>query len=202
MENKRLFTIGYIEHDNNVHSQFLGKSIDALIGEFNVISKSDKKCPAENYNEMLDECKTPYLILTHQDISFSSNLLERIEKTIEIVPNFGALGIVGADYNGNIRWSDINNIYELDTLDSCFIVIKVENAPKFDSVNFNEYHLYVEDYCGNLSRNLNKKIYTIAMDRKSFEHHSATLRVRGGAWGNYMLYRKKLNDKWYGIRTT
>jgi len=198
----KIFTIGYIEHDNNVHSQFLGKSIDTLIGEFDIISKSDKKYPAENYNEILGECKTPYLILTHQDISFSSNLLECIEKTIQIVPNFGALGIVGADYYGKIRWSDGNSIYELDTLDCCFIMIKTENAPKFDSITFDEYHLYVEDYCANLNRTLGRKIYTIKMDRNLFQHHSATLKVRGGAWGNYMIYRKKLNDKWYGIKTT
>ena len=32
---------------------------------------------------------------------------------------------------------------------------------KFDEINFNEYHLYVEDICAQMNRVHNKKNYTI-----------------------------------------
>ena len=93
------FTIGYINHDEDIFKQYLGKSINTLVGDFNVISKNSDKSPAENYNEMLAECETQYLILSHQDVIFQSDLLVKIESTIDLLPDFGVLGFVGANKN-------------------------------------------------------------------------------------------------------
>jgi hypothetical protein len=211
------FTIGYIEHDKDVFDRLLGPSLANLSGCFDIIKKSDSNFPAYNYNEIIKESKTPYIILTHQDVTFSPDLLLITEKTIEYLnDDFGALGMVGVDVNGSYRWSSSNKLYEVDTLDCCFIVVKKENVVRFDEENFGDYHLYVEDYCAQLNRKINKKIYTIFITssesnnlghyndyKGSFlNHHSVTLSVRGTFWGRYNEFRTILEKKWPGIKTT
>lgn len=215
----KLFTIGYIDYDQEVYDRLLGPSIENLKGEFDIIKiKSGDGYPTSIYNRIIEKSNTPYIILTHQDVSFSSNLLDRIEMTINLLNGkFGAIGLVGVDKQRNYKWSVIDKIYELDTIDGCFIVVKKENGAIFDEILFNDYHLYTEDYCANLSRNLNQKIYTILV--KSIEanpymhyneikgdiflnHHSNTIAKRGTAWGRYYEYRLILEKKWPGIKTT
>lgn len=215
------FTIGYIRHDNFVYKTYLGPSIDNLEGQFDVISTSDENKPAVNYNELISRCNTPFLILTHQDVTFSPNLLERLKMTICDLPDFGAIGMVGVDSQNKYFWSQSHQIHSLDTLDCCFVVIKPDNKLLFDHVTFDDYHLYVEDYCANIQRVHKKGIYTILIDSeemlpklgytqvykksksKSFlNHHSYTLAKKGVNWGRYREYKNKLSDKWHHICTT
>jgi hypothetical protein len=49
------FTIGYIEHDSEVFDKYLGKSINELIGDFDIIYTSSDKYPAENYNYIIEK---------------------------------------------------------------------------------------------------------------------------------------------------
>ena len=196
------FTIGYIDHDSFVHNHYLGKCLKDLQGEFSVITTSDKKYPAENYNDMIEECKTPYLILTHQDVIFPPNLLECIENTILVDPNFGAIGMVGVDNKGAYRWSKSPVIYELDTLDCCFIVINTASPIRFNQEVFNEYHLYVEDYCAQ-QKALGRKIYTIAVPVGSkMDHYGATFNKLGPAWGRYRQFKAIFNKMWPRLKTT
>ena len=213
------FTIGYIEHNKEVFDRLLGPSIRNLEGDFDVISVTDKKFPAENYNTLVKNAKTPFIILTHQDVTFSPDLLKKIEETMEYLNyDFGALGMVGVDKNRTYRWSEPKIIYDLDTLDCCFLVTKTNNHVYFDQNNFDEYHLYVEDYCAQLSRTKKQSIYTISIQSRESDpkhtykktdntesflnHHSCTVSERGFCWGRYHEYRYKLEQKWPEIKTT
>jgi hypothetical protein len=211
------FTIGYIRHNDEVFARLLGPSIKNLRGDFDVVSVSDEKFPAENYNKLVSMAKTPYIILTHQDVTFSSDLLERINITIECVnDSFGALGMVGVDTHRNYHWSRPDIVQELDTADCCFLVIKTDSKIKFDESMFDEYHLYVEDYCAQMRRVENQSIYTISTfsveanpnyiyqrgEGTFLNHHSNTCAHRGACWGRYNEYRNKLENKWPGIKTT
>ena len=213
------FTIGYIRHDNHVYETYLGPSINNLEGDFDVISTSDENKPATNYNELISKCNTPYLILTHQDVTFSPDLLDKIKMTICELPDFGAIGMVGVDKKNDYFWSDSQKIYTLDTLDCCFVVIKPDNKLLFDNVIFDDYHLYVEDYCANIQRIHKKGIYTILIESKGMptkvgynevcknsksflHHHSYTFTERGPCWGRYNVYKQKLTEKWPEICTT
>lgn len=216
MEIKKKFTIGYINHDEVIHKKYLGSCLKTLEGEFDVIYTDDKKFPAKNYNELKDRCQTEYLILTHQDVSFPSNLLECINKTISKLDDWGVLGMVGVDSGGTYRWSTTDCIYEIDTLDCCFMVIKKDSLGIFDEENFNDYHLYVEDFCAQMNRLYNKKNYTLLIDSKEsldikhkntgeitqMFHHGATVSKIGYGWGKYGEYRNKLSSKWGNIKTT
>lgn len=196
------FTFGYIDHDKEVHQKYLGKCLEKTTGKFSIISTTDKKFPAENYNWIVENSTTPYVILTHQDVSFSPNILEDIERTIQTYPDFGAIGMVGVDKKGNYKWSKTPDIYEVDTLDCCFIVINRDSPIRFNQEVFHEYHLYVEDYCGQ-QRNLGRKIYTIGMSPGStMDHHGATWNKLGPAWGKYRYFRAIFNRMYPGLKTT
>lgn len=213
------FTIGYIQYNKYAHDTFLGPSINNLQGEFDVISTTSRNKPAANYNEIISKCNTPFLILTHQDVTFSPDLLDRIKMTVCELPDFGVIGMVGVNDNNQCFWSTQNQIHEVNTLDCCFIVIRPDEKLLFDNITFNDFHLYVEDYCANIKRIHNKHIYTILInskempvtlgyervkkESKSFlNHHSYTLSKLGPQWGRYIEYKDKLIKKWPGICTT
>jgi hypothetical protein len=210
------FTFGYISHKQQTHDRYLGMSLAQLEGDFDVIHTSDKAYPAENYNTMLDRCNTEYLILTHQDISFPPDLLARIERTIAAVPDFGALGAVGRDARGFYRWSEQRALFEVDTLDCCFLVTRADTPCRFDTANFGEFHLYVEDFCCQVSRLHGGRIHTLLTDSgeqsdllyrpgfvpKKLVHHSATVSRQGFGWGRYQEFRDTLARKWGEVLTT
>jgi hypothetical protein len=210
------FTIGYINHDESIHEKYLGHCLKTLKGEFDVIYTDDKKFPAENYNDLKDRCQTEYLILTHQDVSFPPNLLDCISQTMSQLDDWGVLGLVGVDQDGTYRWSTKERIFEIDTLDCCFMVIRKDSLAKFDEKTFDDYHLYVEDFCAQMNRGFNKKNYTLLINsNESLDtihnnpseitqmfHHGATVSKIGYAWGKYWEYRDKLSSKWGKIKTT
>jgi hypothetical protein len=210
------FTIGYINHDPLIHDKFLGPSIENLEGDFDIIYTSDELLPAQNYNKIISETKTPYLILTHQDVSFSSDLLFCIEETIKRLDSvWGALGMVGVTKHGEYKWSKEDESSLVNTLDCCFVVIKTDTGILFDEKTFDDYHLYVEDYCAQL-RSKSKLSFTIFInssesplstvysdeEKTYLRHHSATVAQRGYCWGRYREYRDRLEKKWPGIKTT
>jgi hypothetical protein len=201
------FTIGYIEHNKEIFDKYLGPSLLKLNGDFEIIKTSDKKVPAINYNHIISESKNRFVILTHQDISFSETLLERIELTINQNPNFGVLGLVGVDNNKKYYWSDLNQQYELQTLDCCFIVIDKNNNVFFDNNTFDDFHLYVEDFCLQTKKTTGKSPYTILITKNPKTphylcHHSVTLRKLGSRWGKYNEYKQRLIKKWGDVKTT
>lgn len=215
----RSYTIGYIEHDSDVHSKYLAPSLYDLIGQFDVITTSDKNYPAKNYNEIKDKCKTDYLILTHQDVSFPCDLLFFINKTIDTLSymgiDFGVLGMVGMNPHENYlqHWCSSKRIWNVDTLDCCFAVINPKDKAIFDEENFGEYHLYVEDYCAQMNRIHGKQNFTILIDsnqedsnhnefRKKITHHGSTVNKLGFCWGRYNEFKSKLIEKWGPIKTT
>lgn len=220
---KRTYTIGYIDHDKDVHSKYLGPSMSMLNDEFSVICTSDEKFPAQNYNYILDKAKTDRVILAHQDVSFPPELLEKIDKTYDLLEeqglDVGALGMVGMHpYHEYMQLhSNEDNVWLVDTLDCCFVIVDPSNKVRFDEENFGEYHLYVEDYCAQLNRRHKKQNFTIAINsgvdeivyssHRDFEfdklrHHSATLSKIGSCWGRYNEFKQDLIKKWGQIKTT
>lgn len=210
------YTIGYIKHNEEVHSRYLGPSLESLLGEFDIISTSDEKSPAANYNDIIDQSPNDWIILCHQDISFSNTLILELDYTLSTLNAFdakvGCLGIVGHTFNESkydVKWSEPDDIYLLETCDCCFIVINKSNGLRFDQDTFDDFHLYVEDYC--IQAQEFGGVYTIRSNAsegtsintgKYISHHSATVTERGTAWGRYWEYKDILNKKWSRIIKT
>jgi hypothetical protein len=215
MKNFNKLTIGYIRHDIDTFNKFLGPSLDKLDGDFDLISTSDKRKPAHNYNTIVDSSLNNLVVLTHQDVSFSRDLLTIIDKTISKVGDFAALGMVGVSDDGIYRWSVSDNVFEISSADCCFLVVNKDHGISFDEKTFDDYHLYVEDYCGQAKSKTGNPVYTILVNSEEssplflednaesyLNHHSVTVSKRGFAWGRYWEYRAKLEAKWPGIKTT
>lgn len=201
------FTIGYIDHNKEVYNKYLGPCLDKLKGDFDILKTSDKNKPATNYNEILNKTNNQFVILTHQDISFSPDLLQKIELTINRKPDFGVLGLVGVDSKKTYFWSSSQQMFEVETLDCCFIVVNKKHNILFDNSTFDDFHLYVEDYCQETLKNTGKKSYTILIDKNPktgpfLDHHSHTFRQYGRAWGKYKEYKERFIKKWGDIKTT
>lgn len=213
------FTIGCITRNKQIFDKYLKKSLDSLEGEFDVIFTNDEKMPAHNYNYIISQCKTPYLVLTHEDVSFPSHLLESIELTMQTLEEnkkpFGVIGMVGVDSLGKYRWSSGNTLYRVDTLDSCLITFKTDTVFRFDEINFDDCHLYVEDFCAK-HNNVGLNTYTIAIDSEGvldtdwdeniefdkLRHHSSTISKEGFMWGKWTDYKLKFMQIWPGLKTT
>ncbi len=196
------FTIGLRpDRQKSAYETYLGPSIQQLKGDFNIISVTGLN-PAAAYNELLANCRTPYLILCHEDVVFTDDLLSCLEATIDMVPEFGAIGLVGPNSEGINQWASESDPREVDTFDSCLIVIRKDNNIQFNSEVFSDYHLYVEDYCAQL-RKSGRKCYTIKLIPGSkIDHASATWHKEGPCWGEYNLYKGIFMRMWPGIKTT
>jgi len=200
-------TIAYISHNEEVFKKYLKPSLGNLKGEFDILSISNDSMPAEKYNKMLELSKNKYVLFLHEDTTFSPDFIDKINKVISTKSNFGAIGAVG-NYENNIQWSKQDSIIEVKTLDCCCILVNKEHKIKFDDKTFDEFHLYVDDYCMQVaSRGL--KCYTIPINASEaekddeyksegsyFKHHSYTVNKLGYCWGKYWEYKSKMDEKW------
>ena len=203
------FEIAYIAYNPEAFKLHLGPSLERLLGDFVTTVIPNGSMPAKAFNKVLRESKCEYVIFTHEDISFSSNLLERIEYTIKAIPDFGVLGLVGRDNDQNYCWSARKISHVVCTLDCCFVVVRKSDRLKFDEATFNEYHLYVEDYCMRVKKELGRMICTLLMNSKKDDkypdyliHHEWTGKRLGACWGKYNHYRRLLELKYPCVRTT
>jgi len=200
------FTFGWISHNKEAFEKYLGPSLEKIDGKYQSISTDDSKNPAYNYNKIISECKTKWLILCHEDVAFSNDLLDQIKETVKLNPDSKFFGMAGS--NGNqIISSDSKESRDILTADSCFIVIDTENLDlNFDENTFDDFHLYVEDFCVQLGEN-GKTIlcdYTEPYNypdekenkKKWILHGGSTYFQLGSQWGRYKEYKEKLNKKW------
>jgi|LakMenE18May11ns_1017448.scaffolds.fasta_scaffold9956883_6 hypothetical protein len=202
------FTFSYIEYKKDVFEKYLKPCLDNIIDNVDIISKPNIK-PSKFFNLVQKESPNKYIIFSHEDITFSHNLLEQIEKCISETPNFGVLCIVGKDeFNKNIG-SLASTKYELKFCDPCFFVINKDNDFKFDEIIFDDFHFCVEDYCIGIKEKMNKGTYSLPLNwgkshldsegrilLNNIQHHSYTCRTVKYQWGNYIEYKKRLKKKW------
>jgi len=202
------FTFAYIEYKKDVFDTYLKPCLNKIIENVDVIKKSNIK-PSKFFNIVQEESPNRYIIFSHEDITFSENILQQIEKSINENGNFGVLCVVGKnDVNKNVG-ALVSTKYELKFCDPCFFVIDRDNNFKFDEVTFDDFHFCVEDYCVGINEKLKKMTYSlplnwgkvhIGIDKKpilnSIQHHSYTSKNIKYQWGNYVEYKKRFKQKW------
>ena len=190
--------------DNGTFHKYLG-----TCGLKDLIVYPSTDSPARIYNEHLRQTRYKYICFMHADVT-TVGFRDAVARTIRAYPDFGALGAVGT--LNRCWWGTRGQIHEVMTVDSCCIIVNTEHGLFFDEKTFNEYHLYVEDYCMQV-RELGKKVYTLDLDGFEYKpgldlkgdyfvHHSHTLNKKGCSWGSYPKYRKLLTQKWKDVQTT
>lgn len=193
-------SICIVNYNQEVFDKFIGKyipEVEAYGFKIHTIKPTGKRqCLASMYNKLMFQTNTPYVLFVHADTKLM-NLKEVLTKSIESKPDFGAMGHVGIRLTKNkgkeYRRGNIHCQYEMETLDSCSMLINKKHNLKFDSKTFNGLHLCVEDYCCQV-RSKGLKVYTFY--GKCLVHYSNTLRQQGSQWGDYAIYRERLNKKW------
>ena len=195
------FTYAYISYKENVYNQYLKPCLDKIRDKVDIITKSDLK-PSKFHNEVINESPNDYIIFSHEDVTFSSDILEVIEEAINNNPNFGLLCVVGKDKTNTNRGAVTSDHHNLEFCDPCFFVLDKKNNINFDEKTFNEYHFGVEDYCITLKETLGKDVLSLKIkwgsdgDNRNFRHHSYTCKTVKYQWGNYQHYKNELKKKW------
>lgn len=203
---EKKYTIGWISHSPETYIKYLGASLAQLKGNYDVLFTSDVNTPAVNYNDIISRCKTRWLILLHEDVAFSDDLLERIDLSIESIgEGFNFLGIAGPNALGMAGAKQDSLFSHIETIDSCFIVLDTHKKILFDSKTFDDFHCYVEDYCiqtGGTGHLLlsdciePQKFAQIGDEKKWIHHGGATYFNLGSGWGKYWEYKKRLDLKY------
>jgi hypothetical protein len=217
-KNNIKFTFVYIDYNSEVYEKYLLNSLKNIkASDFNIVGCVKVGSISETYNRILKSIKNEnsadYIIFTHGDVSYSRNFLKDLENTIRKNNKKTIYGFVGKQTDGNVKWSNIENSLEMQVFDSCCIVVPINVEFMFDSINFDEYHLYVEDFCyqAKFLWNYSLMLIQTSADERSNElhksgifsdftqHHSSTCNNHGFEWGNYKEYLKTFNEKWNNI---
>lgn len=192
-------TIAIIVNNQEIFNKFAGACLKQLPkNQYELLLEYVNEKPAHTYNKMIKKASNKYILFIHSDIVFGKNLLSDLNNSILAKPNFGAMGLFGAKFVGKMKKmfrADIQQT-EVDTVDSCCILINKDHNITFDKVNFNDFHFYVEDYCCQV-RKKGLSVYTFLLEnRHTMAHRSSTMTVKGSRWGRCTEYKEILNKKW------
>jgi hypothetical protein len=157
-------TIGILNHDNDVYEKYVAQSLKKLQGDYDLMIEKNKN-PAQAYNDIIDKSINRYIVFLHADVTFSHEFINNINQSIDRKPDFGAFCCVGVKRTlfGKVKiiTSTIDKQRQVVTSDSCCLVINKEHNLLFDANLFDEYHMYIEDYCTQVRLKLNLNIYTL-----------------------------------------
>jgi len=221
MNEKYNITIGVLNHNNDIFNKYIKNSLKNIKNHCEVIILKNLN-PAKAYNEIIKKSKNNYIVLLHCDTEFGNSFLDSVFETIKQLPDFGVLGILGVKkvfqlkfffpkYVKKYIFANSHKINEVQMLEPSCIVINKKHNLKFDDINFDEYHHIVEDYCAQVIFKKKLKLYTLltntfipkddtiakkTLKGNYFIHYNSTFNNRGSRWGNWLKYKKKLDEKW------
>jgi hypothetical protein len=197
--------------DNGTYEKYLSR---CYLPNLTVIKASDTPL-AIVYNRIIDRSENDLIAYIHSDVT-CKGLPEAIVKTMMAFGNWGALGAVGAtkgkDGENGIQWGRKGMSYPVVTLDSCLLVIDRRQGVRFNAEVFDSFHCVIEEYCMQIQQK-GLDVRTILIDgyegvathigdNDFFSHHSNTVRILGGDWGNYSEYYRKLKNMYPSAITT
>lgn len=152
------------------------------------------------YNQALDACETPWLLLAHQDVYLPTGSAMRITQALEALsqsaPDWAVAGVVGGNENGAVIgqvWCSGNARLikgnaslpaRASTLDELIIIIRHDSGLRFDE-QLPSFHLYAADII--LTANATGRSSWV-VDMPVVHHSRPVVNLGGGyaqAW-NYM----------------
>jgi len=149
---------------------------------------------AKALNYGIKKAKNDVIILAHEDTVFGRNWFSSFIKQEHRIKNWGALGIVGWDFEGKIKWgSDYLGPYKVQRLDECCIIVNRKNDIWFDEETFKNWHSHGADFCYQcLAKGL--EIYILA----GVATHAERTYSHNKTWFDRIGPEKKLLEKKWG----
>ena len=195
-------SLASVVHDRAVANRLLVPSLRGLdepIQELLLANEENElgTCLARLYN-LINRIDGPALrAFVHPDITFEPDLVARVTGAVEQLDSsgepWGALGLVGRAWEGAYVWChEVERPTPVCTLDSSFLLTRVDLPLAFDERRFDELHCFVEDYCLQC-HDAGYGVWVIPM---AASHESVTFGTEGSRWGRYDRYRKRLDRKW------
>jgi len=119
--------------------------------EFIKIDNTDNqmfKSAAEALNYGIRKASNDIVICAHEDMQFGKNWFQDFIKQECRLKDWGALGVVGWEFDGQMRWgSDCETVHQVRWLDECCIIVNRKNGIWFDQETFRNFHCYGVDFC-------------------------------------------------------
>jgi len=180
--------------DRAVLDRYLLPSIPADITERHFIEGTRPSNMAALYNRVLLETAARVVIFSHPDVEFPPETCHALADCLQgDVAVAGLVGVVSKPKYEYIFSDKIDKPQDVDSLDSCLLVVNRDLGIRFDASTFDELHLYGEDYCY-AARAMGFKCLVLPAAR--FNHASVTFKQHGDQWGHYTMYRSRLLQKW------
>ncbi len=172
-----------VYNNEKILNNYLLKSLKNQTADYEIITLDNTqgkyKSAAEALNYGGRKAKGGYIMFVHQDIILGSDLwIEKAEKILDRLPNFGIAGVAGRCENDegvitNIEHGipkrvageiHIKKPIKVQTLDECLIIIPrfVFSLLQFDEKVCNDWHLYAVDYSLSIRR-LGYNVYAVPM---------------------------------------
>ena len=165
------FSIICIYNNRQKLDNYLIKSLTKQTAPFELITIDNTaknfQSAAPLLNEAAKNARYDYLMFVHQDVAFGSNdWLRFAQRDIRHLRRFGAAGVAGKSPKGLfasvfhgkpphfVAEKRIKKPVPVQTLDGCLLIVPKEVFLKngFDEKTCTGWHLYVADYCLDLSR--------------------------------------------------
>ena len=187
-----MISIVCVYNDKNILDNYLLKSLKDQTEEFELIAVDNTHCTFKSAAKALNyggnTAKGKYILFTHQDVDFRSNVwLKNAEKILDSISGLGIAGVAGMSVDGQTSEDKARNIIKhgneeiwgkkiekpepVQTLDECLVIIpkSIFDELKFDDKTCDDWHLYTVDYCLS-AKKLGLGVYAIPM----FIYHKST----------------------------
>ena len=164
----KIITIITIVNNEDMYSDFLKNIEKQTFDKFDMIKISNNNnefnSATKAFNSVIDKIKTEYVCFLHPDIRFiDNNGLKMLMDYVLKIKDFGVVGIAGAAkgvkkeriiYSTIVHGNEkrkvgvaIESAVEVQTVDECLFVIKLDKLKKMNFIERNLWHFYSVEYC-------------------------------------------------------
>jgi hypothetical protein len=190
-------------NDHAILADCLARSSDIAGGALSLKTYEGYKTAGIAYNQALDECEAPWLLLAHQDVylpvGFAARITAALDQLTRTTPDWAVAGVVGGTQSGAVIgkvWCSGNARLikgetklpaRAATLDELIIIIRRDSGVRFD-VNLPSFHLYAADVILT-AQSAGRSTWVV--DAPVVHHSRPVLNLGGGyaqAW-NYMRHK-------------
>lgn len=204
-------------------NQILVKSIYPFKQRYHLIpvyNFEGKYSASQALNMGLDLAKTDWVVLTHQDVEYTKDWVDRLFAELQKCPKLGVAGLAGIKMvpksakqaapinNGKVHINAIGSVKtpehgklctygqfpfgEVDVVDELCIITKKSNKLRFDEKTLTHFHFYAVDLS---LQALNKGLKNYVINAQATHHSNGSSSLSKGR-DLYWREFHKLHEKW------